>query len=222
MVARLSFLETYKPIIDSLLTLSSIVNLIGWIVGAILVYRAWQRNAISSIAVGPINFRLQEAAVEAAAAAARDWQAKTPEQQVDVPRIRATVRRAFMPEIVDKLIGKAVLWVDDNPKNNELAVRAFRKLQLDVEQVTSTEMALAALARRHVDLIISDMGRGDDMLAGYKLLEAVRAKGNQTPLVIFAGSDTPEFRRMAVEKGAQLSTNDMLELIDETIDLLAK
>ena len=56
-----------------------------------------------------------------------------------MPRIRAAVSRAFEPEVADNLIGKSVLWVDDNPANNELAVRALRKLQLEVEQATSTE-----------------------------------------------------------------------------------
>ena len=41
--------------------------------------------------------------------------------------------------------------------------------------------------------------------------------GNQVPFLIFAGSDSPEFRREAAERGAQLSTNDMLELIDHVI-----
>ena len=76
------------------------------------------------------------------------------------------------------------------------------------------------MARRHYDLIISDMGRGDNMRAGYELLEAVRARGNKQPFLIFAGSDTPEFRREADERGAQLSTNDMLELIDTIVSYL--
>jgi hypothetical protein len=37
---------------------------------------------------------------------------------------------------------------------------------LDVEQAMSTESALAAMKRRHFDLVISDMGRGSDMRAG--------------------------------------------------------
>jgi CheY-like chemotaxis protein len=140
-----------------------------------------------------------------------------PEQTVDVPRIRATVGRAFAPEVANNLIGKSILWVDDNPANNELAVRALRKLQLDIEHATSTESALAAMQRRHFDLVISDMGRGSDMRAGYGLLKAIRDQGNQVPFLIFAGSDRPEFRREAAERGAQLSTNDMLELIDHII-----
>ena len=126
--------------------------------------------------------------------------------------IRATVERAFVPTTYDNLTGKSVLWVDDNPGNNELAVRALRKFPLEVEQATSTDAALAALDRRPFNLIISDMGRGTDVRAGYGLLKQLRDRGSQIPFFIFSSSDTPEFRREAAERGAQLSTNDMLEL----------
>lgn len=214
------FLRSNQSYIDAVSALSSVINLLGWTLGGILLYRAWRSNAIHSVSVGPLNFRLEQEAVEAAAAASRDWNAKGGSQNVDVSRIRQTVGRAFTPEVADNLIGRSILWVDDNPANNELAVRALRKLQLEVEQATSTEQGLQEMGRRHYDLIISDMGRGDNMRAGYELLEAVRARGNQQPFLIFAGSDTPEFRREAKGRGAQLSTNDMLELIDTIVSYL--
>ena len=217
MDAILNFIQAHKLYFDAAHVLSSLVNLLGWCIGAIVLSIAWRRNGIRSVSFGPLNFQMQEAAVEAAATAARDWQAKTPNQKVNVPRIRATVGQAFTPEIANNLLGKSILWVDDNPANNELVVRALKKLQLDVEQATSTESALAAMQRRHFDLVISDMGRGEDMRAGYGLLKAIRDQSNQVPFLVFAGSDSPEFRREAAALGAQLSTNDMLELIDHVI-----
>ena len=214
------FIRSNQGYIDAVGALSSVINLLGWTLGGILLYKAWRSNAIHSVSVGPLNFRLEQEAVEAAAAASRDWNAKGGSQTVDVGRIRKTVGRAFDPGVADNLIGRSVLWVDDNPSNNELAVRALRKLQLDVEQATSTQEGLAAMQRRHFDVVISDMGRGQNMRAGYELLEAIRAQGSKVPFLIFAGSDTPEFRREAKERGAQLSTNDMLELIDTIVSYL--
>jgi len=46
--------------------------------------------------------------------------------------------------------------------------------------------------------------------------------GNEVPFFIFAGSDTPEFRREAAARGAQLSTNDMLELVDNVVKYLGE
>ena len=211
------FIQTHKPYFDAISAISSVVTLLCWGFGFVLLWNAWRRQGIHSVSVGPLSFRMQQAAVEATAAAARDWQAKGSAKEVDVSKIRSTVARAFDPETADRLVGKSILWVDDNPANNELGVRALRKFQMEVEQVISTEAALAALRSRHFDLIISDMGRGSNMRAGYELLEAIRRTDMQVPFLIFAGSDSPEFRREAQQRGAQLSTNDTIELIDTIV-----
>ena len=216
------FIQTHKPYFDAVSAISSVVTLLCWGFGSVLLWNAWRRQGIRSVSVGPLNFQMQQAAVEATAAAARDWQGRAPMKEVDVARIRSTVARAFDPETADRLVGKSILWVDDNPTNNELAVRALRKLQMEVEQVTSTEAGLAALRNRHFDLIISDMGRDGNMRAGYELLEKVRQHNDHIPFLIFAGSDTPEFRLEAQQRGAQLSTNDMIELIDKVVTELGE
>ncbi|MFV0298357.1 MAG: response regulator [Hyphomicrobiaceae bacterium] len=218
------FVQSNKDVFDIIQAVSTILSLLVWTVGSILLVRAWRRNAIKSIGLGPISFRLQEEAVKATASAIRTWDKAHPNGKaaVDLPRIRETVSRAFAPDTLDRLIGQSILWVDDHPQNNMLAVRAMRRLNLDIEQVLSTETALEALHQRRFNLVISDMGRGANLLAGYELLAAIRQSGNQIPFFIFAGSDTPEFRRQAAEAGAQLSTNDMIELMDCVITTLGK
>jgi CheY-like chemotaxis protein len=213
----LAFVQANKPYFDAAQAISTVVNLFVWCLAVVLLILALRKNRIESLSLGPFNFRmLKEEAIVATATATRAWQSATGEK-VDVPRIRATVDRAFTPETLNNLAGKAILWADDNPANNELAVRALRKFGLDIEQATSTEAAMAAFQRRKFDLVISDMGRGSDMRAGYGLLQLLRDGGSKVPFFIFAGSDTPEFRREAAERGAQLSTNDMLELVDNVV-----
>jgi CheY-like chemotaxis protein len=214
--AFLQFIQSNRVYFEAANAVSSAINLVVWLVALTLLAVAIRRNRIDSVSVGPINIRMKEEAVSAAASAARAW----PGQQIDVPRIRATVDKAFTPEVANNLTGKAVLWVDDHPENNKLVVRALRRFHLDVEQVTSTEAGLAAAQRRPFDLVISDMGRGDDMRAGYALLKSLRARGSQVPFFIFSSGDKPEFRKEAKELGAQLSTNNMLELIDYVISYL--
>lgn len=218
-----AFIEQWKPVLDGVLALSAFVNLIGWCAGGYLLLQAWRRGRFSRMSVGPFTFELQrEEAIVATAAAARDWQTRSPAPPVDVSRIRAKLASIFTPEAADQLTGKSILWVDDNPQNNELAVRALRKLALDVEQVVSTEEALGRMQHRRFDLVISDMGRGSNMRAGYDLLAALRNRGDTVPFLIFAGADRPEYRKEAAERGAQLSTNDMLELIDSVIKHLTR
>jgi hypothetical protein len=50
----------------------------------------------------------------------------------------------------------------------------------------------------------------------------IRKSGNEVPFFIFAGQDRPEFRREAAARGAQLSTNDMLELVDNVVKYLGE
>jgi CheY-like chemotaxis protein len=216
----LSFVQTNRPYFEVAQALSSVVNLFAWCLAVFLLILALRKSRIESLSLGPFRFRMKQEAVEATASAARSWPETSSGKSVDVPGIRATVERAFAPKTFDNLTGKSILWVDDNPGNNELAVRALRKFPLEIEQVTSTDAALAALDRRSFDLIISDMGRGTDLRAGYGLLKKLRNRGSQTPFFIFSSSDTPEFRREAAEHGAQLSTNDMLELVDNVVKYL--
>lgn len=215
-----AFVQAHRAYFEVAQAISSIVNLLAWLLALVLLFVAFRNRRIESMSVGPFNFRmLKEEAIVATATASRAWQSISGEA-VDVRQIRTTLDRVFTPEASRNLTGKAVLWVDDNPANNELAVRALRKLGLDVEQVTSTEAATAAVQRRRFDLVISDMGRKDDMRAGYSLLKLLRDSGSEMPFFIFAGSDSPAFRREAAERGAQLSTNDMLELVDHVVKYL--
>jgi CheY-like chemotaxis protein len=217
-----SFVAAHKPYFELAQAFSSVVNLFAWLLALLLLVLALRKNRIESLSVGPFSFRMmKEEAIVATATASRAWQSASGEK-VDLSRIRATVDRVFTPETLNNLTGKAILWVDDIPANNELAVRALKKFGLDIEQVTSTERAMAAFQRRKFDLVISDMGRGDDMRAGYGLLKLLRDSGSKVPFFIFAGSDTPEFRREAAERGAQLSTNDMLELVDDVAKYLGR
>jgi CheY-like chemotaxis protein len=135
--------------------------------------------------------------------------------------VEKAVRRATEPSAANRLAGKTILWVDDHPENNRLGVRALTRLRLHVESAISTDEALLHLERHpEANLIISDMGRGENMRAGYELLEQVRKRGIEVPFVIFAGSDTPEFRKAAADRGAQLSTNNVGELLNFITDTL--
>ena len=63
---------------------------------------------------------------------------------------------------------------------------------------------------------------GNNTRTGYELLQLIRESGNNVPFFIFAGQDRPAFRREAAARGAQLSTNDMLELVDDLVEYLGE
>ncbi|MGA1840344.1 MAG: hypothetical protein ACMUIU_06935 [bacterium] len=68
------------------------------------------------------------------------------------------------------------------------------------------------LAQEKYSAIISDMGRKEGPKEGYVLLEKLREHDKITPFFIYAGSNKPEYKKMAKEKGAQGCTNNPQEL----------
>jgi CheY-like chemotaxis protein len=113
-----------------------------------------------------------------------------------------------------------VLWVDDRPGNNNYERQALEALGVRVDISTSTEDALARMKWRHYDLIISDMGRPPDARAGYTLLDTLRAQGDQTPYIIYAGSRAQRHVAEARQHGAIGSTNlatDLVQMVTDTL-----
>lgn len=181
MAGVVAFVQAHRPYFEVLQALTIIINLLVWLVALALLGVSLRHRRIESLAVGPFNFRIRkEEAIVAAATASRAWQSPVAEG-VDVPRIRATIERVFTPATLDNFTGKAILWVDDQPANNMLVMRALRKFGLDIEQATSTTAALDAIARRKFDLVISDMARPEDPHAGYSLLKTLREGGSTVP-----------------------------------------
>jgi len=117
--------------------------------------------------------------------------------------------RAADPKIGDApdAIG-LLLWVDDHPDNNTLEKKMFEDRRIAVHPVTNTEDALRLLSMYDYRVVISDMGRGEDRLAGLRLAEQMRARGDRTPLYIYTvrvdGKEEQQAQlEMAREAGAQ-------------------
>ena len=94
--------------------------------------------------------------------------------------------------LIDLPEPRRVLWVDDHPENNAYESELLAKLQIEVDPVVSTDLALAHLADPHdaaYDLVISDWTRSAEApLAGLRLLLAMRARGHDQPVVIYHGT----------------------------------
>lgn len=121
--------------------------------------------------------------------------------------------------------GSAVLWVDDNPRNNTFVVDALHELGVAVTLVLSTRQAVELLRVNSFDVIISDMGRqepdGYHERAGYELLSELRQSDAVTPFFIYAGSNHRKHQEEAARRGAQGSTNRPAELISLVTSALA-
>ena len=100
-----------------------------------------------------------------------------------------------------------ILWVDDHPSNNRLEIAAFKQQRIAVHLAESTGDALKLVAMNRYPLVISDLGRGEDRLAGLKMIDAMKQRGIAVPVVIYtirpkdrAGQEAQ--RRMIADAGA--------------------
>lgn len=91
-----------------------------------------------------------------------------------------TLQRNEPPDAIAR-----VLWVDDHPDNNASERAWLQARRIAVYQATSSKDALTLLKLYPFDLIISDVGRLHDPLAGLRLLTQVRQQGDQTPLLFY-------------------------------------
>jgi CheY-like chemotaxis protein len=132
------------------------------------------------------------------------------------------VQEAATPSVIRRVGRSTVLWVDDRPSNNVHERQALEALGISFVIATSTDEALEKLKARSFDAIISDMGRPPDPQAGYTLLDKLRASGDRTPFIIYAGSRAPEHRAEARRRGSIGCTNRPDELFEMVLSALQR
>jgi CheY-like chemotaxis protein len=152
--------------------------------------------------------KAEAAGAIAAAVAAKPVEGDDPKTTAQTAQAAASiVAEAVTPQSVERARAATVLWVDDNPDNNIYVRRSLEALGVRFVLAESTETGLDLARRQTFDAIISDMGRGADRTAGYKLLEELRKAGVQTPYIIYAASADAERRAEAKRRGAVDATN---------------
>lgn len=148
------------------------------------------------------------------------------------------LRRASLGPDVDALVtalpllatapraAARVLWVDDQPANNEAERDALRPHGLVFDNVVSTREALAQLENERYDLVITDLARtgssdasraaGQDFLAH----PALRRAG--PPVIVYAGLRMLAQADTLLQRGASAVTADAHELIHQALRLLGR
>jgi CheY-like chemotaxis protein len=155
----------------------------------------------------------EAAAALVAASVARPTAETTPQSAAENAKEAASVvAEAVNLRTIRRASQATILWVDDRPDNNIFERQSLEALGVSFVLATSTDDALDKLARQSFDAIISDMGRPPDPQAGYTLLDQLRASGNKTPFVIYAGSNAPEHKAESRRRGAVGCTNRAPEL----------
>jgi CheY-like chemotaxis protein len=111
--------------------------------------------------------------------------------------------------------GARVLLVEDNPVNALLAQALLKREGCAVERAGTGEEALTALARTGFDIVLMDVRMPG--MGGLAATRALRARGDETPIVALTATAFEEDRRAALDSGM----NDFLSKPFEAATLRA-
>lgn len=117
------------------------------------------------------------------------------------------------------LRGSRVLWVDDQPINNQYEQRALETLGIEFVRAHDTQDGLRKFDSERFHLVVSDMRRPSGPDAGYVLLKEIRARSQHTPFVLYSAT-AQETRQDAWSRGAQVATGSVRELIAAVVGQL--
>jgi CheY-like chemotaxis protein len=196
------------------------VRLLVWPITAVFVL-AMFRDPLSDLIRRATKFEVKkdgvvivaaEIAANLGAAEATRFDRKTDAKtQVNLEGVAATAASASGSLSINQA---KVLWVDDNPDNNQYERNALLALGVQFELAITTEDALRLLKTKNFNLVITDFARYDDPQGGYTLLDQVRTLSSPPPLIIYSSSANPQHEKDARSRGAYGETNRPQELFD--------
>ncbi|MBK9948279.1 MAG: response regulator [Nitrospira sp.] len=82
-----------------------------------------------------------------------------------------------------------ILWVDDNPENNNGERNFLSQLGILVDLARSTSDGLVSIDTKAYDIVITDMVRGWDRNAGKSLFEGIKAKHKSLPTIFYTNKN---------------------------------
>lgn len=97
---------------------------------------------------------------------------------------------------------RRVLVVDDEPAVGRSLGRLLGSAGFAVSVVAAAKEALESMEREHIDVVLSDIQMPD--MSGVELLQKIRAKEPDVPVILMTGNPKVETAAKAVELGALL------------------
>jgi CheY-like chemotaxis protein len=134
---------------------------------------------------------------------------------------------AQIPQLAARPRGAArVLWVDDNPANNEEERSVLRRDGIVFDNVVSTREAIEQITSSTYDLVITDLGRrwssDQSARAGHELLDDPIIKDGGPPVIVYAGSEAVRAEAELLALGAHGATADFARLLDMVREVLGR
>jgi len=95
--------------------------------------------------------------------------------------------------------GIRLLVVDDEPIVGKRLKQVFGKVGFEVESYTDSAAALAAMAEKPFDIVVTDLKM--EGIDGIEVLKRARAMNPQTRVIIITGYASPDTAELAEQEG---------------------
>lgn len=112
---------------------------------------------------------------------------------------------------------RRVLWVDDNRDWIDLERGMLEAAGVSTVWVPNTSRALDLLNGNDFQAVITDMNRAEGAREGFALLDAMRQRGDGTPLIVYSGLNATAQLHEVLDRGGQGATNDPSRLFELVI-----
>ncbi|MFH1020020.1 MAG: response regulator [Pseudomonadota bacterium] len=94
---------------------------------------------------------------------------------------------------------RRLLVVDDEPIVGKRLHQVFTKIGFDIETYTDSASALAAIAERDFDIVVTDLKM--EGIDGIEVLKRVRRRSPGTQVIIITGYASPDTAELAQQEG---------------------
>lgn len=113
-----------------------------------------------------------------------------------------------------------ILWVDDYPINNVSVISFFEEQDIHFDIALTTEQGLKLYRTELYDLIITDMGRGDESDAGLTLIKELNFLHCQVPVIVYCSwAAIQRYGDEAIELGAYKVVNGIANITSLITDI---
>ena len=119
-------------------------------------------------------------------------------------------------DLKEKASSMKILWVDDFPANNKSIMDIYQNIGVHFDIAIDNEYAYELLEKNKYNLVISDMGRHSENMAGISFIKYINKMSinPKPPVILYASQKAIDmYGSLARTEGAILATSSARELI---------
>lgn len=185
-------MNEFLRLIEIMIWPSIILVIIGWFRGTLIEFLKPSTDGQSSLKISMSGIEINKIVKSASSATIAAMKSSEKDDLNDHQTREESIIKDIENSFYDINMSKKdyknfrILWVDDNPYNNNFLIKSFMDLGMEVQIAFDTNMAIEIFKMMNFNIIITDMDRPPEVLAGLNLIEKIREINQEIEIAIFA------------------------------------